>query len=391
MIVKSLLIILFAFLLVFVLIPLLLSSSGLDILPGGGGTGFDRGEAFLLLRSRDDGDKWDTPVFARERGDSRPAEILDVAFHPRDQKVMFAGTKSAGLWKSEDEGANWHSVKDSSSSLDQRADVYKIAMSQVRPGVMYLAAFQGNRGRVFRSEDGGSSFREIYSVSRDRVGVFDLWTPPTEPDKIVITTGEGRILASSDGGNRWRVVKTLRNPAALITMHPVFPGQGHLLTSQGEIFRTFDGAENWAELGVPRPGGSAATLRIEHPYSRVSFFQFGSSFSSSQSALDSLVIDPYNPAALWLTRGSALLSSADSGYSWREIHSLINSQGVGLGGVAAHPTRPDTILVTAGAALYTSMDRGINWSTDPFDTRYPLREIFIHPQKPETIFLTTGR
>lgn len=387
MIVKSLLIILFVFVLLFVLIPLLLTGVGFDVLPG---TSRGRGTTDLLLRSVDDGKHWGMPVFARERGDSRPAGILDISFHPQDPKIIFAGAKSAGLWKSEDEGAAWHPVKDRSGSLDQESDVYKIAISRDRPEVMYLAAYQGSRGRVFRSEDGGSSFRQIYSVGRDRIGIFGLWTPSTEPDKIVIATGEGRVLASSDGGKRWRIVKTFRNPAALMAMHPAFSGIGYILTSGEELFITYDGGENWAELDSTPGARAAASRGIEHPYRRVSLFSFGSSLSSRPGQA-SLAINTYNPAALWRTSGSLLFSSADGGSSWRQMRSFIDDQGVGLGGVAVHPNRADTILVTAGSALYTSTDRGINWSVDSFDTRSGLLEIFIHPQKPEIIFLTTGR
>lgn len=390
MIVKSLLIILFVFLALFVIMPLLLGGIGFDIQSGGGGTGLDRGGSTLLFRSPDDGQNWDPPVFARERGDSRPAGILDVSSHPQDSKIIFAGAKSAGLWKSEDEGVTWHPLKDRSGSLDPEADVYKIAISRDRPEVVYLAAYQGSRGRVFRSEDGGGSFRQIYSVGRDRIGIFGLWTPPREPDKIIIATGEGRILASSDGGKRWRIVKTFRNPAALMAMHPTFSGIGYILTSGEELLGTYDGGENWAELDST-PGARAAGSRgIKYPHRRVSLFSFGSSLSSRPGPA-SLAIDTYNPAALWRASGSLLFSSADGGSSWREMRSFIDDQGVGLGGVAVHPNRADTIFVTAGNAFYTSTDRGINWSTDSFDTRSGLLEIFIHPLKPEIIFLTTGR
>lgn len=387
MIVRTLLIILFIFIIVVILIPLILSAVGIDILPGGGG-GVGRSENYLMLRSGDDGKNWDRPIFAKEPRGPRPKEILDVAFHPNNPGVLFAGTRSAGLWKSEDDGVNWRPVIDRSGGLETRADVYKIAISRSRPEVMYLAAYQGGRGRVLKSEDGGTNFRQIYFVGRQQVGIFDLYTPPARPDELMVAGGEGRLLESRDGGERWRVAAVFGEPISLLRVNPSFTNELYVITSRGRLFKTFDSGANWIDLAKEgRIIGRTGTREIRHPYERLSLFSFGSADRSG--AARSMAVDPRNTSVLYRTSSDGLLTSLDGGFVWQELSTV--SLEAPPSGVAVHPTRAETLLATSGQTLYTSSDRGVNWKITPLFSRRPLREIFIHPQRPEEIFITTGR
>lgn len=385
--VRILLIILFAFLIIVVLIPLLLSGVGVDVAGGGGGNGAG-GERIILFRSGDRGENWDAPDFAREGRGPSPREIFDIAFHTRDQQILFAGTRSAGLWKSEDAGASWRAVRDEAGVLDATSDVYRVAISPERPEVMYLAVYQGDRGRVLRTEDSGKTFRQIYFAGQERLGVFDLSTPPAEPDTVLAATGEGRLLVSNDGGKRWRIAQTFRDPVAFLAMHPAFPNEGYLLTSGNELFQTFDRGAAWSSQGVIGRRGSSRAIR--HPYTRVSIF---SPFRSPSETMPpvSLAIDPYNPAVLYRPDSAGILVSSNRGGAWEEMASFIAGLDVPVGGVAVHPVQADTIFVTAGPALYTSRDRGINWEVTSFSSGNRLREVFINPRRTEIMFITTAR
>lgn len=387
MIFKTIIIVVVGFIALVVLIPLLLSAVGIDIISGGGSTG----GAVTLLRSVDRGAHWGPAEFVRERRGPTPAYIYDVVAHPIATTTLFAGTRSAGLWKSEDSGATWRQVKDTAGVLNPRSDIYRVAVSSTSPVVMYVAAYQGNRGRVLRSEDGGRSFREIYFVGRERYGVFDLFTPPRDPDTVLVATGEGRLLISNDAGKRWRFAKVFRDPIAVLSMHPRYPNEGYVLTSRGRVFTTYDGGITWTDRGLPVKG---ATIRegnlrvIEHPYSRL---WFSPSRAVRGYTHDALVPDPYYPGTVYRTSRGGILKSVNGGSTWAPLSTFIDGLGVAVGGVAAHPTVPDTLMVTAGSALYTSKDRGIRWSIVPFFNQLPLKEIYIHPYRPDIIFIVAGR
>lgn len=388
MIFKPLITIIVGFVAVVIVIPLLLSAVGIDIVPG---RGAGATSAVLLFRSGDNGVRWEPAIFVRGRRDPAPAHVYDVASDPTATTTLFAGTKGAGLWKSEDTGITWRPTRDSAGVMNPQSDIYRVVVSSSSPVIIHVAAYQDSRGRVFRSEDGGASFREIYFTGQKQYGVFDLFIPPGEPNTVMAATGEGRVLVSEDAGRRWRFSKVLRDPAARITMHPWYANEGYLLTSRGQMFRTYNRGATWEDLGLPSRVLRAANRRvIEHPFSRVSFTP-GRVGAGRQTLRDAVVVDPYRPGLVYRTSNGSIMKSVDSGASWQILSTFIDGLNVPVGGVAVHPAERDTIMVSAGSAVYTSRDTGVNWSIASIPNQNPLREIYIHPYAPRVMFVAAGR
>ena len=386
-IVPILLAILFAFIILVVVLPLILSFFGVPILPSrdsGGSTGVGSPQAGLL-RSADKGGEWQAPQFVREGRAALPAEILDVVFHPQDANILFAGTKSSALWKSEDQGATWKKVIDRAGALDAHSDVVKIALNRTRPKVMYVAAYLDNRGRVLRSEDGGETFSQVYLVTENRLEVLDIYTPPGMTDTITAAISDGRLIESRDGGKRWRIVRAFSQPVAQIAVNPVFEGEQYALTAGGGLFKTFDRGEIWADLTSAVQEARRRTSQvIEHPFSRRQGIGFLT--SPRPRASFSIVISPHDPARLYLATREGLLSSSDGGFGWQKVETLLVGLETPLGDVAVHPTLPNSLLVAAGQNLYESTDGGVSWSVEVLPGRSSIKRILIHPLAPEVIF-----
>ncbi|MFY9462947.1 MAG: hypothetical protein WAP52_02040, partial [Candidatus Sungiibacteriota bacterium] len=330
--------------------------------------------------------QWGAAEFNRDNRQTIPLGILDIAFHPANNDVIFVGAVGSGLWKSEDSGAVWRKINDANNTLQSRADVYKIAINKIKPEVMYIAVVQDNRGRVLRSEDGGASFREIYAATQDGMAVFDIYTAPSSPDEITIATGDGRLLLSQDAGRQWRIVRTFSSSLAVLAVNTSFPGERYVITALGTIAKTFDAGATWTDLGSPTDNsGTAPPGTITHPYANWQL-------TFSRTAPDfTFTIDSRNPAILYFARNDALFSSSDGGFNWRRMTTLITGQGNVLGGVAVHPARDGTIFVTAGADFYQSRDGGTSWSVKTISLGSSLQKIFVHPRRPEIIFVTTAR
>ena len=387
MIFKTIIFIIVGFVTVVIAIPMILSAVGINILPGAGGLA--QGSE-LLFRSEDGGEYWKPAVFVRGRRDPAPSYIYDIAAHPTATTTLFAATRSAGLWKSEDAGATWRQVQDSSGALDPRSDIYRVVISRSRPDVMYLAVYQAGRGKVLRSTDGGASFHQIYFVGQQRHAVFDVFTPPNAPDTVMVATGEGRLLVSHDGGRYWRFSKVISDSLARLVMHPWYSNEGYLLTDKGQVYRTYDSGESWSDLGIlGRTLRRTSSRVVEHPYNRLSFTTLRPG-TSRQTLRNALVPDPHHGGVLYRTNNGSILTSVNGGSAWQPLSTFIEGLGVPVGGIAVHPREPDTLVVTAGQAVYTSHDRGITWSITSLSSRVPLREVYIHPEVPAILFIATG-
>ena len=154
-----------------VLIPLFIGSRITD----------DQGDNVGIFKSADGGLTWNLAVRSSEPTASLPRNVLSFAFHPKDADTIYLGTRGGGLWVSKNAGTTWARVTDAKGDLKNSAEVYGISVSEKEPDLMYLAAYQDNFGRVFRSTDGGISFDEVYITSAQNIHCS--WGHPSDTYK----------------------------------------------------------------------------------------------------------------------------------------------------------------------------------------------------------------
>lgn len=376
-----------------VVLPFILSVAGFSYFEtpsfssGASGAVSSSGVQGLLSRSRDTGENWEDVSFLRDRRISMPAQVLDVAFHPQNPDFVFMGTKSSGIWKSKDAGQSWEKIFDKSRVLNPAADVYKIAISRSNPQIIYAAVFQDRRGRVLRSSDGGETFREVYFVTVDRFGVFDLYVNPANAEWVRAVTGQGGVLETKDGGRNWRVLKWFGEPLVKILVNPLFPIEMLVVTERGRIFKTFDQGENWADLQEQDDGRDGGNLNYGPPSG---FNPFAQLFSRSDKA-PVLITDPQVFTTLYLGSQEGVLRSLNGGFTWQRLNLLIPPESLPVGAVAVHPRSSDIIFAAALSELHRSDDGGTNWRVSFLSTSSKIKNLFIHPLKPEIMFAILER
>ncbi|HEY5645240.1 MAG TPA: hypothetical protein VIS76_04835, partial [Pseudomonadales bacterium] len=158
-----------------------------------------------------------------------------VAVAPSDPNVVYVGTGSAcprgnvspgdGIYRSTDAGGNWSKI-----GLEEAGQIGRIVVHPDDAGRVYVAAlghiFGPNEERgVYRSTDGGESWKRVLFVS-DRAGAVDLAMDPNNP----------RVLFAA----MWQVE---RNPGTLIS-----GGEG------SGLWRSTDGGDTWEKLTEGLPG-----------------------------------------------------------------------------------------------------------------------------------------
>ncbi len=368
-----------------VIIPFVLNIAGVRVFQFGSvGSGGNGGATGGLLRSPDGGITWEGAGFSEDKT-AFPREILDFVFHPSEEETLFIGAKSSGLWKSENTGVSWRRVLDDTGIL-ANTGVYAIRFGRSDPSSLYLAVFKNRRGRVFKSEDSGKNFREVYFVTADGFGVFDMWVNPFNPREARIVTGQGGILETLNGGATWRVVKWFTEALTEIHVNPAFSNEMFVVTSGGKLFKTFDGGNNWSDL---QPGFQRTQAEFSPP-SGVSVNPFGA-FLQGRSFLEAFVSDPSNFARLYIGSGSGLFRSADGGFTWRRLDSLIPPEAMPVRAVAINPQNSSVIFAGVGNELHRSEDNGESWSVSALPTSSRIEELLIHPKKPEIMFAILGR
>lgn len=114
-------------------------------------------EGQILLRSRDGGATWD------QWGDliGPPSTLKDIAFHPQDTQVVFAGFEE-GLLRTEDDGGTWQTVIDrhEDSKFFMGVEIDREIPTTVYAGG-WIKRFEEPQPMVLHiSDDGGDTWTE---------------------------------------------------------------------------------------------------------------------------------------------------------------------------------------------------------------------------------------
>jgi photosystem II stability/assembly factor-like uncharacterized protein len=190
-----------------------------------------------------------------------------LAVDPADPEVLYVGTSDEGLFKSEDGGRSWKRVPGVGHPR-----VTAVAVSPV-DGAVYAGT---EPSALFVSRDGGGSWRELEGMAK--LPSAPTWSfPPRpwtshvraislsyeDPDPVVVGIELGGVVRSPDGGETWED----QRPGACadchnLAAHPV--ASEVLYEAAGDGFaESEDFGENWEQTGAGMRHGYVWGLAVD--------------------------------------------------------------------------------------------------------------------------------
>ncbi len=294
--------------------------------------------------------------------------ITDLAVPPGHPSTIYVATASGGIWKSTNRGHTWTPIFD-----DQAVSTFgDVAIAPSNPDVLYAGTGEQNNRQstswgngVYRSDDGGDTWRHLGLVGTRHVGKIEIH--PTNPDIVWVAGmgnlwGEGEergVFRSTDGGRTWDKVLYVdaTTGAVDLAMDPTNPDVLYAAMYQrmrkawgfngggpgSGIYKTTDGGDTWTRLsqGLPDVDMGRIGLAISE---------------SNPNIVMALVEAPNEP-------------SGDQG------------QGGGFGGRGRGGPPNAT-------GTYRSEDAGATWTKVSDQNGRPMyySELFIHPLDPNLVF-----
>jgi photosystem II stability/assembly factor-like uncharacterized protein len=240
-----------------------------------------------------------------------------------------------------------------------------------------------------------------------RVVVVD----PKDKDRLYLSTLDGQIHTSADGGKTWSLLVNLNRPQLVLDQlivdsrdSKIIYTSGHRHKEPGGFFKTSDGGATWKE---------SKDLKKEsiHAMAQSSFDpnvilvgtidgvwmskDAGENFNKIESTtmpinIDSLAIDPRNSSTFYAGTWWRAYKTTDGGKNWRLIkNGMIDDSDVFA--VIIDQKNPEHIIASACSGIYESFNGGDLWKKSqgiPSQSRRT-RDILQNPVKPGTVYAAT--
>lgn len=166
---------------------------------------------------------------------------------------------------------------------------------------------------------------------------------------LVIASGIDASYRSIDGGVTWKpVADTSAALASALAVDPVNPSNVWALNQYGPLYQSSNGGVNW-QLAAATPPNNV-------------LFVLPSRYQPLPSPIGSasIVIDPRNPATLYVWSDSSVYVSTDGAQSWQQLSPALANGFVGAFAMA--PSQPNVLYAVNLGVLNKSTDGGTTWT-----------------------------
>ncbi len=244
----------------------------------------------------------------------------------------------------------------------------RVAAMDVIPGDRMTIYVGAATGGVWKSSNGGTTFKPIFDEHTQAIGAIRVDHSNTET--VWVGTGESwtrnsvsvgtGVFKTTDGGENWsdvglndteRITDILIDPSDGDTVYVC--ATGHLWNANEErgVFKTTDGGKTWDKV----------------------------LFVDENTGCGDIAMDPQQPdilyASMWQFRrypysfksggpGSGLYKTTDGGKTWERLTAGLPTGELGRIAVAVAPSRPSTVYAVVESeqtAMYRSDDVGQTW------------------------------
>jgi photosystem II stability/assembly factor-like uncharacterized protein len=177
-----------------------------------------------------------------------------LAVDPSNPKIVYMGIDGdptpgqtgGGVFKSEDGGYSWKQLPNQPGS---RRMYYGLAIDPTNPQRIYWASF-GKDGGIYVSEDGGGSWNRVFTQDQYLFNIM------TTADGTVYASGK-QLYRSKDQGKTWQTLTKFDHKVRSIVgieVHPKDPNTIWISSTvwngaaDGAVYKSSDGGATWNEI-----------------------------------------------------------------------------------------------------------------------------------------------
>ncbi len=208
---------------------------------------FAGGHDVGVVKSTDGGTTW-TKTDSGIKG----SDIHALAINPLDSNRLYAFSVNNGVFGTKDGAKSWYRIDDGPTNPSVGAFGYMATPSSMDRGMKtdkttnigYLWA--GTSGGLFSSFACFCGWTKTIGIS-DNATIYTLAPDPVNKSTMFAGTKDGIYKTTDEGKTFTQVNSEIKNVAA-ITFEQSNPKTIYAATSDGIVFRSVDGGENWSKV-----------------------------------------------------------------------------------------------------------------------------------------------
>jgi len=365
--------------------------------------------------------------------------VTDLELHPQDDNILYVGSASGGIYKSDDSGDTWRTLFDESPSLA----IGDLAIYKKDANIIYAGTGEANAGGgslaydgqgVFKSDDAGETWTNI--GLRDIGSIGKVVIDPNDPNSLLVAgmgslfknNPERGVFKSNDGGDTWEHVLMVSDSTGAIDL-AIHPEDGNIVYAAmwerirrphnrqyggvtSGIYKSTDGGKSWNELtnGLPEIDNkgriglaiSESSPNILYAYYLQSSGQIEGIYKTEDGGdtwieksiagitgtsfnwwFGKIFVDPSDSDKVVVT-SLTMFMSQDGSDSWNRIFSGVHPD---QHAVAFGRENPDKIFIGNDGGVYLSQDSFHNtWDYKNGLGNYQFYTCAIDPSNPNIIY-----
>lgn len=290
-------------------------------------------------------------------------DVRSLAYDPANPDRILLGTSAGQLFESLNDGRSWAPFAHLGPGDDYVLD--HIVFDPTHPETLYVAGwslFRNDEGDVFRSDDGGNTWRALSGIHGKSVRTLSM--APSD-HKILVAGALDGVYRSRDAGASWERISPEGHPdlkniesTAIDPQNPdvIYAGTFHL------PWKTDDGGKNWYRI--------------------------------NQGVLDdsdvfSIIIDPQMPSVVYASACSGIYKSQNSGELFARIKGIPHS-AIRTRVLKQDPKHPMVVYAGTTGGLWKTFDGGAKWELYSA-ADVTVNDILIDPRNTSRVLLATDR
>jgi len=281
-----------------------------------------------------------------------------------------------GMYKTTDAGKTWTHL-----GLRDTRMIANVEVNPGNPNRVFVAALghpygpNAERG-VFRSTDGGKTFEKVL-YKDEYTGANDVRIDPAHPNVVYAALWQqqesfiegkafggtsGGVFKSTDGGTTWRqltsglpstlieanLAVSRSNPNVIYAMVAARGEKGNLGGDNVAFYKSTDAGEHWHLAFDDRKGANAPSAPDPRPLRRI-----------GGGDLPTIVVDPKNENVVY-SSSTVFWRTDDGGVTWSAVRG--SPGGDDYQKTWINPNDPNVIFVVSDQGAVVSTNHGESWS-----------------------------